>query len=338
MLEAIRLLRDRAKNTNAKIVLPEGDDERVIQAAAYITKENIADIVLLGHCDNIKKALEKKNADIDKVKVVDFKKSPLLDKYVERFYSLRKHKGISKDDARNTILNNPVYFGASMVSDGLADGFVAGATNTTRDVARSAMWCLGLDKKIKIMSSSFIIILADKSLGSDGILIYADCAILPNPSSEQLANIAIASSDLMDILFKTKPKIAMLSFSTKGSGEAPEAEKIHSALKIVKKTRPDLLVDGELQADAALVPEVAKRKAPQSPLKGGANVLIFPNLEAGNISYKLTQRLARARAIGPLLNGLCAPCSDLSRGCSWDDIVDVVAVTVIRHAHNSKNK
>ena len=332
-METIQMLREKAKKVEAKIVLPEGGEPRVVQAAAYISREKIADIILLENPHNIEKALKEKNADMGRINIIDIENSPLLGKYIDMFYALRKHKGISKEDARNAIINNSLYFGALMVKDGLADGLVAGAINTTRDVARSALWCIGLDRNIKTMSSSFIMILPDKNFGADGIIIYADCGIVPNPSARQLANIAVASSDLMNILFGTEPKVAMLSFSTKGSGKIPGTEKIIKAIEIIKQRRLDLVVDGELQADAALVPEVAKIKAPQSPLKGGANVLIFPNLEAGNISYKLTQRLAKARALGPLLHGLQAPCSDLSRGCNWEDIVDIVAVTALRKGH-----
>ena len=333
MMEAIETLREKAKKSSAKIVLPESGETRTIQAAAYISREKIAKTILLGNAGNIEKALLENNADMKEIEIIDIKNSALLDKYIDIFYELRKHKGISKDDARDTVSGSTVYFGALMVRDGLADGFVAGAANTTRDVARAAIWCVGLDENIMTMSSSFIMLMPDKSFGADGVFVFADCGIVPYPSPEQLANIAVASSDLINVIFGAEPRVAMLSFSTKGSGKIPETEKLIKAIEIAKKTRPGLIIDGELQADAALIPEIATMKAPQSPLKGQANVLIFPNLEAGNISYKLTQRLAKARALGPLLHGLKAPCSDLSRGCSWEDIVDIVAVTVLRHAH-----
>ncbi len=335
-MEAIEMLREKARKSSAKIVLPEGGEERIIQAAVYISKEKIAKTILLGPVSNIEKALSEKGADMKEIEIIDIKDSSLLDKYIDTFYELRKHKSISKDDAKNTVLGNPVYFGALMARDGLADGFVAGAVNTTRDVARAAIWCIGLDENITTMSSSFVMVLPDKNFGANGIFVFADCGIIPYPSPEQLASIAITSGVLLNILFGAKPKVAMLSFSTKGSGKIPETEKIIRAIEIVKKTVPELIIDGELQVDAALVPEIAKIKAPQSPLKGQANVLIFPNLEAGNISYKLTQRLAKGRALGPLLHGLAVPCSDLSRGCNWEDVVDIVAVTALRHAHKSK--
>ena len=337
-MDTIKLLREKAKGANLKIVLPEGEEPRTIEAAAYISKEKIAKTILLVNSDDVKRTLLQKGADIKEIEIINIKTSPLLDKYIKAFYELRKHKGINIDDAKGMVLSNTLYFGALMVNDGLADGFVAGCINTTRDVARAVLWCIGIDRDVATMSSSFVMILPDKSFGADGVLIYADCGIIPNPSPKQLANIAISASDLMKVLFQTEPKIAMLSFSTKGSGDAPETQKIIEAIGIVKKIRPGLLIDGELQADAALVPEVAKRKAPGSPVGGQANVLIFPNLEAGNISYKLTQRLAKARALGPLLHGLMAPASDLSRGCSWEDIVDIVAVTVLRCAFGKRNK
>lgn len=333
-METIDLLREKAKSTKAKIVLPEGEEPRTIKAAGYISKEKIAQLIILGDKNETEKALLEDGGDARNVEIIDYKKPALIDKYTDMFYQLRKHKGISRDEAKQAILSNSLYTGALMVREGLANGFVAGAINTTSDVAKAALWCVGPDRKIMTMSSSFIMILPDKSFGADGVLVYADCGIVPNPSPKQLANIAISASDLMKVLFNVQPRVAMLSFSTKGSAQIPEIEKIIKALEIVRQLRGDIIIDGELQADAALVPEVAQIKAPDSPLKGRANVLIFPNLEAGNISYKLTQRLAKARAIGPLLQGLEAPCSDLSRGCDWEDIVDVVAVTVLRHAHS----
>lgn len=333
-MEAIQELRDRAKKIKGKIVLPEGEELRMIEAAAYISKEAIANTVLIGNKQKIEAGLKQRKADLSRIEIIEIESSPLLNKYADMFFELRKHKGITQDEARQAVLGSTLIFGALMVHDGLADGFVAGSVNTTRDVARAALWCIGLDRSIRTMSSSFVMVLPDKSFGADGVLIYADCGIVPVPSSRQLANIAISASDLMQAIFGVEPKVALLSYSTKGSGgEAPEIEKVIKALEFIKTERPDILIDGELQADSALVPEVAKLKTPDSPIKGKANVLIFPSLEAGNISYKLTQRLANARAIGPLLHGLLAPCSDLSRGCSSEDIIDIVAVTALRASY-----
>jgi len=219
-----------------------------------------------------------------------------------------------------------------LVREKKADGIVAGAVHTTKDVARSVLYCIGLDPNLGTMSSSFLMIMKDASLGAKGTFVFADCAILPDPSAKQLTSIIISAGDLMQELFCTTPRVALLSFSTKGSGNAPNAEKIIKAVESARVLRPDLIVDGEMQVDAALVPEVAKLKMPDSQICGNANVLIFPNLESGNIGYKLVQRLADARALGPLLSGPLAPSSDLSRGCDPEDIIDVVCLTAIRCA------
>jgi phosphate acetyltransferase len=223
-----------------------------------------------------------------------------------------------------------VYYGAVLVNMGIADGFVAGAKHTSGDVARSAIYCLKLDKEIGTLSSSFIIEFPDSPYGDKGLFIFADCAIIPEPSSKQLAGIAIASAEMFKKLFDIDPRVAMLSYSTKGSASGECIDKVLSALATVKEKRPGISVDGELQVDAAIVPEVAKLKCAASTVAGKANVLIFPDLEAGNIAYKIAQRLGNARAVGPLLQGLEKPCSDLSRGCSWEDVVDAVAISAVR--------
>jgi len=245
---------------------------------------------------------------------------------------------MEEEDAKKLLIEKPVYYGAMLVKEDRADGFVAGAIHTTRDVARAALWCIGIDPGVRTMSSSFIMVLEDETFGEDGVIILADCGIVPEPSPRQLANIAMSASRLMKNIFAAIPKIAVLSFSTKGSGETEKTEKLVQAVMIAKEKYPDLLIDGELQADAALIPEVAQRKAPESSVGGKANVLIFPNLESGNIAYKLTERLAKARALGPLLHGVLAPCSDLSRGCSAEDIIDIVCVTSMRCAYNNSAK
>jgi phosphate acetyltransferase len=242
---------------------------------------------------------------------------------------LREHKGITLTTAEE-ILKDPVYYAAMMVREGSADGFVAGASYTTPDVARAAIHCLGADSRIETVSSSFIIIVPDCAYAEGGIFVFADCGIVPEPTSKQLAQIALSSAELMEKVLRFEPRVAMLSFSTQGSASERCVEKVKEATKLVKELKPNLLVDGELQVDSAIVPEVAKIKTPDSILKGRANILIFPNLDAGNIAYKLVQRLAKAKAIGPLLQGLNKPCSDLSRGCDVEDIVDAVAVTVVR--------
>jgi phosphate acetyltransferase len=236
------------------------------------------------------------------------------------------------EEAGDLLIQKPVYFGAMLVREKRADGFVAGAVNTTRDVARSALYCIGLDPKVGMMLSSFVMIGEDESFGEKGVLIFADCGIIPDPSPKQLATIAISASKLVNDFFSAQPKVAMLSFSTKGSGASPQTEKIVKAVQIAKEMRPDLILDGELQVDAALVPSVSETKAPGSPVGGKANVLIFPDLQSGNIAYKLCQRLAKMRALGPLIHGTLAPCSDMSRGCDVEDIIDIVCITSIRAA------
>ncbi|MFH1202044.1 MAG: phosphate acetyltransferase [Candidatus Omnitrophota bacterium] len=309
-MKIIKKIREQARRLNKTIVLPESDEPRIIEAAKFINKNRIAKAVLLG------------TKDIEPGKLDDFSSI---------FYELRKHKGISQEEAKE-IIRKPLYYGAMLVRQGLADGLVAGASHTTPDVARAAIYCIGVDERFITASSSFIMMIPDCGYGENGVFIFADCGIVPEPSPENLANIAISSAELAQAVLGIVPKVAMLSYSTKGSASGRLVEKVKEATEIAKKSRPDLLIDGELQVDAAIVPEVAKIKGASDVLGGRANILIFPNLEAGNISYKIVQRLAKARAIGPLLMGLIKPCSDLSRGCDVDDIIDCVAVTAIRSA------
>jgi phosphate acetyltransferase len=336
MLKVIAELRQRAKKDRRRIVLPEGEDERTLQAADYINREQLADLVILGNKNKIDSICKDRGFDLKGLEIIDPASSDYLDDFSKELYEIRKNKDMSESDIRSMLLGKPVYFGAMIIRHKKADGFVAGAVHTTRDVARSALWCIGVDPAIRTMSSSFIMVLQDETFGEGGVLIFADCGIVPDPSPKQLANIAMSASRLMRNIFDTVPRIAVLSFSTKGSGKTDATERLVKAVEIAKEKYPGLLIDGELQADAALVPEIAKRKSPDSPIGGMANVLIFPNLESGNIAYKLTERLAKARALGPLLHGVMAPCSDLSRGCSADDIIDIVCVTSLRCAHLQK--
>jgi len=338
MLKVIAGLRERAKAKRRKIVLPEGEDLRTIQASDYINREKLAELILLGNKDRIDGICKEKGLNLCGVEIIDPASSKELDDFSRKLYQIRKHKEMKEEDARRLLIKKPVYYGAMLVKESRADGFVAGAIHTTRDVARAALWCIGIDPNIRTMSSSFIMVLEDEGFGEGGVIIFADCGIIPEPSPRQLANIAMSASRLMKNIFAAIPKVAVLSFSTKGSGETEKTQKLVQAVAIVKEKYPDLLIDGELQADAALVPEVARIKAPESSVGGMANVLVFPNLESGNIAYKLTERLARARALGPLLHGVLAPCSDLSRGCSAEDIIDVVCVTSMRCAHNDSSK
>jgi len=249
---------------------------------------------------------------------------------IKRYYELRKYKGITPKEAEEILFGNLVYYGAVMTNLGLVDGFVAGACHTTSDVARASIQCLKIDRKIGTVSSTFIMEMTNSSFGENGLFAYGDCAIIPCPKPRQLAGIAIATSDLFGKLFNVIPRVAMLSYSTKGSAKSDAVSNVVAALDKIKTERPELIVDGELQLDAAIVPEVAQRKCPGSEVEGKANVLIFPSLDAGNISYKLTQRFSNARAVGPIILGLEEPCSDLSRGCSWEDVVDTTAITAIR--------
>jgi phosphate acetyltransferase len=336
MLKVIAELRQRAKKDLRRIVLPEGEDKRTLQAADYINREQLADLVILGNKNKIGSICENKGFDLKGIDIIDPAASDCLDGFSKELYKIRKNREMSESDIRAMLLEKPVYFGAMLIRDKRADGFVAGAVHTTRDVARSALWCIGVDPAIRTMSSSFIMVLQDEAFGEGGVLIFADCGIVPEPSPKQLANIAMSASRLMKNIFDATPRIAVLSFSTKGSGKTDATEKLVQAVDIAREKYPDLLIDGELQVDAALVPEIAKRKSPDSPIGGKANVLIFPNLESGNIAYKLTERLAKARALGPLLHGAMAPCSDLSRGCSADDIIDIVCITSLRCSHLQK--
>jgi len=310
MQDLVQKIRKKAKTLKRKIILPEGQDERVKLAAEKIKKDSIAEIILLDEnkLDNAK-----------------------IEKFSQEFYELRKHKQITLEVARKTV-SQPVYYAAMMARSGEADGFVAGASHTTPDVAKAAIYCLGVDRRFGIISSCFIVILPDKSFGEEGAFLFADCGIVPDPSAKQLSNIAISTAELGNVILDVEPRIAMLSYSTKGSAKGKFVDKVKEATQLVKNSNPDLVIDGELQVDSAIIPEVAKIKNPDGIIKGNANVLIFPNLEAGNIGYKLVNRLANARAIGPIVLGLNKPCSDLSRGCSVDDIVDCVAITAIRAA------
>ncbi|MFH1594226.1 MAG: phosphate acetyltransferase [Candidatus Omnitrophota bacterium] len=330
MSSRINQFTEIAKKDPKKIVFPEGLEARILEAAAKATALGVADIILIGEEKSVKDIAAKNNISLEGIEIVDPERYDKKEQLVELFHDLRKHKGMTIEEARKIVLGDFVYFGALLVRTGAADGFVAGASYTTSDVARAAIYCLEPDKSVGVVSSSFIIELEDSPYGEDGLFVFGDCGIVPNPDAKRLAGIAISSSRLYEKIFKAKPRTALLSYSTKRSAKGESVEKVRQALEIIKKEAPDLAVDGELQLDAAIVPEVAAIKAPSSPIAGKANVLIFPNLDAGNIAYKLIQRLGKARVAGPLLQGVTKPCSDLSRGCGVREIVDSVAVTVIR--------
>lgn len=331
-MDFIAELRTKAQSTPKKIVLPEGHDDRTISAAAAAQEAGIAKIILLGEEKIIKEKAANLGVSLKGIEIIDHKKSKDFEEYVNAFYELRKHKGLTQEAARDLLLEKPIYYGALMVRKNAADSFVAGAVSTSGDVARAAIYCVGIDRKAGTLSSSFVIQIENSPYGEKGLFLFADCGVVTDPSPVQLAGIAFSTAKLFKALFDKEPRIALLSFSTKGSAEGPAVDKVRDALKIATEKYPELLIDGELQLDSAVDIDVAKKKCPQSHVAGRANVLIFPDLNSGNIGYKLAHRLAGARAIGPLLQGLAKPCSDLSRGCSMQDIVDAIAITVVRCA------
>ncbi|MDP8289969.1 MAG: phosphate acetyltransferase [Candidatus Susulua stagnicola] len=310
----VNKIREIAKSNSKVIVFPEADDERVLEAVERIKEEGIAKPLLL----------TQDNLDPEK-----------QEEFANLFFERKQVKGVTFEEARE-LMENPLYYAAMMARYGYADGFVAGAKYTTSSVVRAALNCLQLDKEVRIVSSCFIMAVPDCVYGEKGVFVYADCGVIPYPTSEQLANIAISSARFARDVLEITPRVALLSFSTKGSAEGRWVDKIKEAVEIANAKNNDFLIDGELQGDSALVPEIASRKLGESKVAGQANVLIFPNLDAGNICYKLTQRLAKARAIGPIIIGTKQPCSDLSRGCDVEDIIDCTAVCVIRAQKREK--
>jgi len=325
-----QLIREKAKKNPKIIVLPEGEEPRMIKAAETIINEGFASLILLGREESIKSKARELGVELpDEIKIINPKDSEKLKEYAESYYQLRKHKGVSLEEAYQ-LMENPLYFGALMVYHDDANGLVAGSINATGDVFRPALQTIKTAPGINIVSSSFVMVVPDCPYGENGIMVFADCALNPEPNAEQLADVAIASAATGKALVGFEPRVAMLSFSTKGSGKHPLVDKVIEATKIAKEKRPELLIDGELQADAALIPSIGERKAPNSKIAGKANVLIFPDLHSGNIAYKLIERLAKAEAIGPISQGMRKPVNDLSRGCSAEDIVNVVAITVLQ--------
>ncbi len=328
-MEIIYSIRKKAARLKRRVVLPEGAEERTIQAADFLIAEGIADVVLLG----VKGQIENQAAryglkHISRARIVDpYRIDPKdEERYVEMMVSLRGAKGVTPDIASKQ-LQNPLYLGAVMVKAGDVDGEVAGAVNFTGDVLRPALQYVKTAPGISVVSGAFIMRIPDKSFGDNGTLLFADCAVSPDPTARQLAEIAISTARTARSIVGIEPRVAMLSFSTRGSAQHPSVDKVVEATRIARSLDPNLVIDGEMQSDAAIVPDIAERKAPGSKLGGRANILIFPSLEVGNIAYKLVQRLAHAEAIGPVLQGMAAPVNDLSRGCSVDDIINVVAIT-----------
>ena len=322
-------IKEKAKADVKHILLPEGSEERTVQAARIITDEKIAKVTLLGDEEEIKKVAEKFNVCLCGIDIINPLTDPDFEHYANGFYELRKAKGMTPEKARETI-KNTLFYACMMIKEGKADGMVSGAINTTGNTLRPGLQIIKMAKGINTISSCFIMEIPNKESGDNGLMLFGDCAININPNPDELASIAIATANTAKTLLGMDPKVAMLSFSTKGSAKHENVDKVTAALAKVKELAPDLDVDGELQADAAMVPKVAALKAPGSKVAGHANVLIFPDLQAGNIGYKLVQRLAGAEAVGPVSQGFAKPINDLSRGCSVDDIVSVVAITAVQ--------
>ena len=328
-MSPMQRLRELAKSRKQKIVLPEGNDARIIKAARKAKDEGLAEVVVLGDEDDILRLARENGVDLKGVEIINPKKSPKLDEYAKTLYELRKHKGISREEAYEMV-SSYLYYGVLMVYSGDADGEVSGATHPTRDTFRPALQVIKCQPEVEIASAFFAIIVPDCPYGENGFFLFADAGLVIEPAPRELAQIAISTADTMRNLFGYEPRVAMLSFSTKGSASHPLVDKVVEATKIAKERRPDIILDGELQVDAAIIPWIAEKKAPGSPLGGRANILIFPDLNSGNIAYKLSQRLAKAEAYGPISQGLSKPVNDLSRGCSVEDILNVIVITSVQ--------
>ena len=329
----IEQIKERAKTEIKTIVLPEATDQRILEAAQIVKNDGYAKVILIGNEDEVKKIANDKKIDIEGIKIVDPSKSEKKKEYANKLYELRKAKGMTEEQAQKLILE-PVYFGMMMVKLNDADGLVSGAAHSTSDTLRPALQILKTAPGTKLVSAFFVMVVPNCEYGSNGTFIFADSGLNEEPDSEKLSEIAISSSKSFEQLVGDQAKVAMLSYSTYGSAHSASTEKVVEATKLVKEKAPELTVDGELQLDAAIIPEVAEFKAKGSPLKGQANVLVFPDLGAGNIGYKLVQRLAKAEAYGPLCQGIAKPVNDLSRGCSSQDVAGVIAITAVQAQQN----
>ena len=322
-------IKNRAKQSIKTIILTESEDKRVLKAAQKVKEEGFANIILIGNEQDANKLAKENNIDISGIPVINPETSEKYDEYVNAFYELRKAKGMTIDKAKEMLKDN-MYFGTMMVKQGNADGLVSGACHSTANTLRPALQILKTAPGTKLVSAFFLMVVPDCEYGENGIFVFGDSGLVENPTPEELSEIAISSSKSFKQLTGKEPKVAMLSYSTYGSAHSELTEKVIEGTKLLKEKMPDLICDGELQLDAAIIPEIAASKAPGSPVQGQANTLIFPNLDAGNIGYKLVQRLGKAEAYGPLCQGIAKPVNDLSRGCNSDDIVGVVAITAVQ--------
>ena len=325
----IETIKNKAKSEMKTIILPEAEDIRVLEATEKVGKEGFAKIILVGNTEKTKEIAKENNIDISSAEIIDPESSEKYEEYAKAFYELRKAKGMTEDEARK-ILKNPVYFGMMMVKQGDADGLVSGAAHSTSDTLRPALQILKTAPGTKLVSAFFLMNVPNCEYGEDGVFVFADSGLNENPDSDKLAEIAASSAKSFEQLTGKKAKVGMLSYSTYGSAKSELTERVIEATKFLKERYPEIKADGELQLDAAIIPEIAKSKAPGSEVAGHCNTLVFPNLDAGNIGYKLVQRLAKAEAYGPLCQGIAKPVNDLSRGCSSDDIVGVVAITAVQ--------
>lgn len=325
----IEKIKEKAKSNIKTIVLPEGEEIRTLKAAEIINKEKFAKVVLIGNQEKIKEILTRENINIGDIQVIEPEKSEKKEEYANALYELRKAKGMTLEDAEKLVLD-PVYYGMMMVKLEEADGLVSGAVHSTADTLRPALQIIKTAPGTKIVSTFVAIDVPNCEFGENGLFFFSDCGLNQNPNSEELAQIAISTAKSFETLVEAKPKVAMLSYSTMGSAKAEEVTKVQEATKMAKEEAPELMLDGEMQLDAAIVPAIGQSKAPESNVAGNANVLIFPELEAGNIGYKLVERLAKAEAYGPVCQGIAKPVNDLSRGCKAEDIVGVVAITAVQ--------